>query len=310
MTLAPAPLLTTGAQHSAQTFRMMIRDLARGSEGVTEGGDLKVSPLPVPAGAVRIGDGSAVIRGRASPWQGHYTAYNIGAQDLTISPTGGTPRTDLIVLRVQDPEYEGNRNPATDPIVFFDVISNVPPTTVSPPAGYTAIALARVSLPESTGTVTAGMITDLRRIANPRRERTLSTAFPSSLDQLTYSDGKWHTWPASARWSLTIPPWAVNLKVVTTVAGLRMSRANVYASMQQVMGMVRGQDTVIDDDQGSGVRRSTVVLADSIYIPAALRGTTQTLYLGTFMSKAETGDLSVDGATSIVMDAEFTEGIG
>ena len=36
MTLAQAPLLVDGATHSAQTFRMMIKDLSRGMEGITE----------------------------------------------------------------------------------------------------------------------------------------------------------------------------------------------------------------------------------------------------------------------------------
>ncbi len=69
MTLAQAPLLVDGATHSAQTFRMMIRDLSRGGEGITEAADLKVTPLPVPGAGVQIADGSAVIRGQANAWQ-------------------------------------------------------------------------------------------------------------------------------------------------------------------------------------------------------------------------------------------------
>jgi len=309
MTLAQAPLLTNGATHSAQTFRMMIRDVARGSEGVTEGNDLKVTPLTVPAGGVLVGDGSGIIRGRAVPWQGHYTAYNIGTEQVPIAPTGASPRTDMVVLRVLDPEYEGNRNPATDPVVFFDVVSGVSSTATAPPAGYSAIPLARVSLPANTGTVTAAMITDLRRIANPRRERSLYPSFPNASSVLAYSDNKWHVWPSAAGWNVAVPPWATTAKIMLTMAGLRLTKADVFAQMRQYLGTDVGQATVIDDDQGNNTRRNTIVLGDTIAISPAARGTTQRLYVETYMYKAPTGDLGVDSGTSIFADVEFTEGI-
>lgn len=308
MTLAQAPLLTNGATHSAQTFRMMIRDLARGSEGVTEGNDLKVTPLTVPGGAVLVGDGSGIIRGRAVPWQGHYTAYNVGTEQVAIAPTGATPRSDLIVLRVLDPEYEGGRNPATDRIVFFDVVSGVSATTTTPPSGYSAIALARIDLPANTGTVTAAMIVDLRKVANPRRERSLRTAFPTASSTLAYSDNQWHTWPTNARWNVPVPPWATTATIVTTVTSIALRRADVFGLMRNVIGSATTQHIAIDDDQGSGTRRNTLVIADSLTLPAALRGTTAPIYLQTFMSRAETGDIVVDGATTFILDIEFNEG--
>ncbi|MCF1598301.1 hypothetical protein [Streptomyces muensis] len=309
MTLAQAPLLTTGAKHSAQTFRMMIRDLSRGAEGVTEGNDLKVTPLTVPAGGVLVGEGSGIVRGRAVPWQGHYTAYNIGTEQVPIAPTGASPRTDMVVLRVLDPEYEGNRNPATDDTVFFDVISGVSSTATAVPAGYSAIPLARVSLPANTGTVTAAMITDLRRIANPRRERSLYPSFPTALSTLAYSDAKWHVWPAAATWNVAVPSWATTAKIMLTVAGLRYTKADVFAQMRQYLGTDVGQATVIDDDQANNTRRNTIVLGDTITLSAAARGTTQRLYVETYMYKSPTGDLSVDAGTSIFADVEFSEGI-
>lgn len=51
MTLINPPLLTHGGTHAARAFRMMVRDLARGSQGVTEGNDLKVSQQATPARA-------------------------------------------------------------------------------------------------------------------------------------------------------------------------------------------------------------------------------------------------------------------
>ena len=308
MTLIQPPMMVNGGTHPARTMRMMIRDLSRGSQGVTEYNDLKVSQLTTPGAGVQVGDGSGVVRGAA--WgQGSYTQYNVGTQQVDIAPTGASARTDMVVLRVEDPEYEGTLNPASDDIGYFHVVSNVSSTATQPPAGMTAIPLARIALPANCATVTNAMVTDLRTIANPRRERQLYTAFPASLSQLTYQDDKWHTWPAAARWNIAVPSWAVSVKIVTTVAGLRLDSADVYAHMQNAFGTVLGQDTSIDDDQGNNIRRNTVVLADSLGVPAAMRGTTQALYLQTWMSKSETGNVGVDGSTSLIADVEFTEGV-
>ncbi|WP_075662097.1 hypothetical protein [Streptomyces acidiscabies] len=308
MALIQPPMLTHGGTHPARAFRMMVRDLASGNQGVTEGNDLKIRQWATPGAGIRVGDGSAVVTGAA--WgQGSYTQYNVGDAIVPIAPTGSAARSDLICLRVEDPEYEGNRDPAADDIGYFHVVSGVSATTKTVPSGMTAIPLARLDLPANTATVTDALIVDLRGIANPRRERKLYTAFPGALSELKYSDNKWHIWPAAAKWSIPVPAWATNVKIVTTVAGLRLTRADVYARMQHVLGTLLGQDISIDDDQGNNTRRSTVVIADNITVTAGLRGTTQTLYVQTYMSKSETGDLAVDSATSIIADIEFTEDV-
>ncbi|MGM9465373.1 hypothetical protein [Streptomyces murinus] len=308
MTLVQPPMLTHGGTHPARAFRMMVRDLARGSQGVTEANDLKVRQLSTPGSAVRVGDGSSVIRG-ASWGQGSYTQYNVGDAIVPVAPTGASGRSDLLIQRIEDPEYEGNRDPAKDDIGYFQVVPNVSATSTTPPAGMTAIPLARLDIPPNTATITDAMIKDLRRIANPRRTRLLFTAFPGTLSRLTYQDNKWHTWPSAARWTVPVPDWAVTLKAVTTVSGLRMDSADIFASMQQVIGTSQGQDTTIDDDQGKNVRRSTIVLADNMTVSSSMRGTNQVLYVQTYMAKSESGNLGVDGGTSLVCDVEFTEGV-
>ncbi|MGW2611423.1 hypothetical protein ACWC4A_44890 [Streptomyces mirabilis] len=308
MALIQPPMLTHGGTHPARAFRMMFRDLASGNQGVTEGNDLKVREWATPGAGVRVGDGSAVVRGAA--WgQGSYTQYNAGDALVPIAPTGSSARSDLICLRVEDPEYEGNRNPAADDIGYFHVVPGVSASAKAVPAGMTAIPLARLDLPANTATITSTMITDLRQIANPRRVRTLYTAYPGSLSRLTAQNGQWYNWPAAARWKVPIPSWATGAKLVVTLAGLRLSESDVFANMQTVLGTDYGQTTAIDDDQGSNTRRNTVVLADTIALSAALRDTTQDLFVRTQPSKAEWGNLGVDGATSLIADVEFTEGL-
>jgi hypothetical protein len=308
MTLAQAPLLVNGATHSAQSFRAMIKDLSRGSEGITEAADLKVTPLPTPGAGAQVADGSAVIRGKSSAWQGSYTAYNIGTASVPIAPTGATPRSDLIVLRVIDPEYEGNLDPARDQLNIFHVVANVASTSTAAPAGVTGVALARIDLPANTNTVTAGMIRDVRAVANPRRERTLYTSYPTKLSKAWKSDEKWYDWPAEARWMVPVPDWATKMICTVTLAGLRLDLGNVFGSIAAVLGTQQGQNVVVDDDQGKGVRRQTFIVAETLTLPAAYRGTRQPLFLRAMLAKNSTGDLSVDVASTLIADVEFTEG--
>lgn len=309
MVLIQPPLLTHGGTHSARAFRMMIRDLAAGSEGVTEGSDLKVVQLATPGAGVRVSDGSAVIRGAA--WaQGSYTQYNVGWATVPIAPTGASERSDLVVLRVEDPEYGGTRDPEADDIGYFHVVSNVSATTRTVPAGMTAIPLARIDIPANTAVITNAMITSLRRVANARRERRLYSAYPSGIHYFSGAVGQWVNWPTQGRWNVPVPAWATRIILTVTIAGLRQSDGNIFHNMQTVFGERQGQDTVIDDNQGNVVRRSTEMIADTFTVPAAYRGTTQPLFLQTYRQSAtQTGRLSVNGGTSIIADVEFTEGV-
>ncbi|MEW1657845.1 hypothetical protein [Streptomyces sp. NPDC093707] len=305
-----------GAEHSSEVARLLAYAAFGGAEGVVGVGDLRVQALSAPGAAVQVTTGACAIINRAAgaPYQAYAGRLPIGEQ-VPIAATGPSARSDLIVARVENPYSYGETwpqptDPKVGPYVFSRVVSGVPKTTTSVRqvrSGDSAIALARIDLPPNTSSVTQAMITDLRSMVRPRRDRRLHTAFPSTLSRLVYSDNIWKRWPMEARWDIAVPEWATRAKIVTTIAGLRLSFANVFADMQHVFAGVKGQDTVIDDDQGSGTRRNTVVIADNMYLPAAVRGTTQSLYLQTLISKAEAGDVGVDAATSIVCDVEFVE---
>jgi hypothetical protein len=312
MTLVQAPLLTSGASHSAQTFRMMLRDLARGSEGVTEGNDLKVSQLGTPGASVQIGDGSGVIRGRASTWQGHYTAYNIGTDTKAISSTGSSGRTDMLVLRVLDPSYEGGLNPASDQICFFDIVSNVSSTATSPPAGMSAIPLARITLPAFTSTITDSMITDLRKIANPRRETGLYTESPASLSTgIGGTSGTFSNFSTASGWSLSVPYWATAMKLNIQVGQLRYDTNNFFGYLRATFGSsLTMQQVALDDNQGTGVRRGTIVAGDTLAIPSSYRWTSQTLRVQAAGGATNGGGkVYVDASTTLIANVEFIEGL-
>ncbi|MER7707248.1 hypothetical protein ABTX81_30645 [Kitasatospora sp. NPDC097605] len=308
MALAKTPLMVNGATHPAQTFRLMIRDLAQGNEGVGGGGDLKVSALGVPGAQVQVAAGSGIAKGRMDTWQGHYSFYNTAVANVPVAPTGSTARSDMLCVRVLDPEYEGGRNPATDATVEFQVASNVGSAATVPPAGWTAIPLARFDMPAGTSVITAGMVKDLRSIANPRRERRLMPHVGFPYDPIVDTGGAWVNWPAAALWQLAVPSWATTANLVTTLAGLRLSGGNVFAEMRHVLGTTVGASAQIDDDGGAGFRRAHQIIADVLDIPQAMRGTTQNLKLQTLVYP-DPGTIDTNGATAAVLDIEWVEGL-
>lgn len=318
MTWDSVPWFTEGgAEHSSEVARLLAYAAFGGAEGVVGSADLQVKALGTPGAAVQVRTGACAVINRAqgSAYQA-YAARLPVADQVPIAATGVSARSDLIVARIENPYSYGETwpnasDPKVGPYVYTRVISGVPKTTTrvrQVRSSDSAIALARVDIPANTTSVTQAMIKDLRTMVAPRRDRRLYTAFPSTLSTLTYSDNKWHNWPGEpAKWDIDVPEWATRLKIVTTIAGLRMTKSNIYASMQNVFGTIQGQNTVIDDNTGTPTRRQTVVIADNMNISSSLRGTTQRLYLQTYMSKIESGDLSVDGSTSIVADLEFVE---
>lgn len=308
MALFQAPLLTDGATHPAQQFRMMIRDLARGSEGITEGDDLKVTALSTPGAAVQVGDGSGTVRGRANAFQGSYSVCNIGAAQVPIAATGAQARSDMIVLRVEDPEYEGSRNPATDPIMYFHPIPGVSSTATTVPGGLSAIPLARIDIPANTSTITSGMIVDLRRIANPRRHREQYVHSPTGAStSISNSNGTYTYFSTEAGWQVAVPEWASKAVVSVDIGQIKYSSAPFIGALRATFGASLTLQPVILDDNQTAIRRATMFVSDTLTLPSSYRGTTQLLRAQATGTSGNTGTVAVDASTTFRYDVEFVE---
>ncbi|MFG2276781.1 hypothetical protein ACGFNY_44360 [Streptomyces chartreusis] len=309
MALFPRPILTNGATHSAQQFRMLVRDLANGAEGITQGDDLKVTQRSTPGGGVLVGDGSAVVRGRANTFQGSYAACNIGAVDVPIAATGGSARSDMVILRIEDPEYEGTLDPETDEIAYFDVISNVSSSATAIPDSRTAIPLARIDIPSSTSTITNAMVTDLRQVANPRRRRSVFTQSPSSLSTGIGSSTSYSYFSTAAGVNVAVPDWATKVIIKIDVSPVRYDLGNFWGRIGATYGSsLATQDITLDDNQGSGARRIPAIIADTLTVPSAYRGTTQLLRVrASAMETGQAGRIYVDSGTTFAYDVQFEE---
>jgi hypothetical protein len=309
MSLFPRPILINGATHSAQQFRLLVRDLASDAEGITRGTDLKVTQRSTPGAGVTVADGSAVIKGRVNAFQGHYSACNTGAFDIDIATNGtGSPRSDMLILRVEDPDYEGIVNPATGDVAYFQIISNVSSSATAIPDGRTGIPLARITIPASTSTITDAMITDLRQIAQPRRDRTQYIHSPSgSSTVISNTNSSYSYFSTEAGWSVAIPDWASKAIIGIDIAQLRYSLNQFTGLLRANFGASLSLQPVILDDNQTGVRRQTIFVADTLTIPDAYRGTSQLLRPQATGSTGNVGGVSVDVSTTFRYDIEFIE---
>jgi hypothetical protein len=195
----------------AQLWRQQLYAATLKRSGIMAPGDLKVTAFGTPGAGVNIAGGTCVIAGQEVAGQGSYFGYNNGTDTVSVAATGGSPRTDLIVARVEDPTFAGSSwpwNPATQQLIYSRDLSS----TSSLPAGVTAIPLALLTIPASTSAITNAMITDMRALANPAGLRNVAFQQAVALDSMvvgTDSKTSYRNWGPS--FSIAVPWWAVNL---------------------------------------------------------------------------------------------------
>lgn len=301
-----------GAQHSPEVARLLAYAATSGSEGVIGVDDLKVTAQATPNGTVAVLPGGGLLLNRyAGGGQQSYILRGATSTNVTIAPTtSGGGRTDLIIARVLDPQYEGAApgNPLTFQYAYPTVIQGVSAgvkTARELNLGYPAIALAKVTLPVSTATVTAGMITDLRKVANPRRERLLDTAYWSgtavSVDTVGYKTLGTST-------TFEVPLWATAAKVVISYSGLALFAGNTTGWLRGMFNGLEIRPTFFDENwlAVGSFQRTTYAAAGEILIPSNMRGNSYTL---TLEGKRDSGPgyLQARLGTSVAIDIEFAE---
>ena len=323
MAMERVPYLVGGGfEHSAEVMRAMLAASTSGAEGIVNAGDFKVQPLAVPGTSVRVAPGNALIRNSYGGGQAQTYACRAGSEtQVPIEATGSAgSRTDLIVARIDDPTYQGG---AFDPLTFeaarFEVIQGVPASTKTVAElglSYPAIALARVKLPASTGTVTAAMITDLRSVALPRVQRHLFTHNLSNEETDAINppvgDEMGEAWP-NVFWNFTIPDWATRVRVRAILGGVRVEEKspNNYGNLFVRFGTVpTGFSTQYgrwDNSMAGGVTRQTFMVADDRTVPSSFRGIDTRAYIRATRKNDNLNVPLLDTFSSISLDLEFYE---
>lgn len=314
-----------GAEHPPEVERLLAYAATASNEGVVGISDLKVTAQAAPDGTVQIAPGGAVLRNRyAGGGEQSYIARAALSENLTIPATSaGSGRTDLVVVRIDDPQYPGVPAPATilnGPYVSTYLIQNVPAgtrTAAELNLGYPAIALAKITQPVSNAAVTNAMITDLREVANPRAQRSvfainLATGVFDIQDS-SAADGE--QWPNSSGWTVDVPEWATQMRVVATWAQVLIPPGNAVGNLWARLGITSGTyvDSAItkyDTPNAAGQGRATFMLGATLAIPSALRGQRNvplTLRAKRLSESASTAEIRLDYASSVILDVEFGE---
>ena len=290
-----------GAEHSPAVARMLAYSATGGTNGVAAALDLRVQPLDIPGTSVTVMPGGAIIL-NAYPGGGQqtYIARNMSATDVPIPPTGSSSGAVLyVILRVDDPEF-GAAVPADaveGPYNRFTTVTSI--TNLN----YPFVPLAKITMPASTGTITGSMITDLRKIANPRTERDMRLIFPTADRNMSKTG--YTSWPfATTMTNIDGPSWATKLDIVAHVSGAEITGSGI--SFGGVRTKFDGVATAQNGIVRGGVGRHSFTLIGSHPVSATQRGKVLTLALEGYQTGG-TGLIQADYQTSVAVDWVFTE---
>lgn len=279
MALPNPAFVDANARHDANVLRALGELVSEGQEGVRGPTHLAVKALGTPGGAVTVGPGVYSVKNTAAG--GSYENY-IGKvlenEQVSVSPTDSSgPRTDLVILRIENPYVAGTgtwaepASPADGPYAHVRVIEGVAANTQtvrSLNSTWTAITLARITRPASTGIVTQAHITDLRSMIDLTVERIVvinnPPATPPPIATEIWSEstpcqnaatipstqtGSWAYFPLAADWQVPVPSWALGMDIH-------------IITNPQVTGDVWGGMRLVIDEGGGTVDSMGVVPAD------------------------------------------------
>lgn len=316
-----------GAEHTPESARRLVYASTNGAEGVGGVNDLRVLPLAVPGQGVRVTVGSALMRSR---YVGGETQTYMGSvyqqETVSVTPTGSqSKRSDLVIMRVEDPFAAGSPyNPPADvdiadsPYVYIRVISGVPANTtrLQSVPGYandTGVALARIDYPVNTGTVTAGMIVDLRSVAQPRRSEVVFARPRVAADDTTQrfltattaNGGEYFPGGGGApnEFEVDVPAWATRMVIDARWMSIHYKN-NPYGSFWIEYGDEYRNHTWPNKQQyefatqwfsynapntGADEKTDNWLLMDEVPVPAKLRGKKMTVVFKAGVSVASMG---------------------
>lgn len=314
--------------------RQSQRDAGAGS-GVARPGDLKVTQMNTPGTGVRIAAGDDIIQCRAPGRDREsYSTPNFSAQDWMgdagtgIPGTGsGSGRRDMIIHEILDPSLPRHYTPQEQwPAGAYSKISVVPgvaasaKTVADVPAlnDVTCYELTAINWPAATATITNAMLEDLRVVHTPfsaRAWRTLNLSVLQRLSATTAYPTGGQTWPSE----FTGEVGKIKIPERATHARIRMDWGSVrfIIATQGLLWVQVGQNTHPDVQRtramsfdAAATSREGLFIADTIPIPASMRGTEQWFFPRGNLSAAISADTQrpyVNTSSGIVLDVEFFE---
>jgi hypothetical protein len=224
-----------GAKHSANVGRVLAYMAAGGQAGITSPGDLKVSPSAPIDGNVHVGVGAlSILNGEGNAKNEAYIGRATAVSDVPISPTGSSARSDLVVIRVRDPQYSyaAPTDRTVGPYIFPEVVPGVPAGTVHAEQVASLLnkavyALGRVDMPPNTTNVQGGYIADLRELAHQRYKAINQLQRgPTPSEVVALTDTNWKNFPSNSL-AVPVPFWATHADVEMMVTMVLDGNANM-----------------------------------------------------------------------------------
>jgi len=325
----PGVYAVDGARIRAATLRAELYSATGGAEGVVSPGDLKVRPLATPGAGVTIDRGTALVRNRSGNVRGEtYAARAPLASSLDGPTLQPAPRSHGVILRIEDPEFipwtlPAGTDPATynyaKPILIQNIASGIT-SAAQLNLGYSALLLARIDIPANTTTITENMIKDMRKVAQPRRQRHVSSWRPADgvQEKLQATSPNLGLFPSMQK-LVPCPEWATQVKMIVNVGNLVHAGERVIGGMRAEYGWnlpgnpyvyteTSGIHYVVPPSDAWSVERNTVIIAGEAAIPASFRGLSHYVRIGSNLTSVLTGgQLNADEWTTITVDLEFVE---
>lgn len=258
-------------------------------------------------------------------------------RDLVILEITDPEMESVTYPEPTDPEYTGGWQ-LGDSFCRITVIPGVASgvksldqITTGPYANVTGVTLAAINWLPSTSTIgngavpTAGLaaIEDLRVVHSPEEKTAwrafgISGAAQSLTSAVAYPGGQ--TFPAAAvddgGLYIPIPDWATQATIVSTLSGVTvpggannvLGRVWVQVGSDADPDVFRTEPTMWDIATGVGRHRVTLVTADTVPIPASMRGLERRFYPRGNKTSGPNGEsLVADSGTSVVMQVTFRE---
>lgn len=239
--------------HSPELLRTFAYLATGGNEGIAAPTDLRVQQMDTATGRVRISPGACAVLNRHPEARSEmYVARAPGYSYLDIPANGTGVRTDLIGIRVDDPQYAGVAGPAneTEAATWRFARPYRHPNASSAEVnaarrgqldlGFPVYWLAAVVIPSSTSAITQAMISDLRQMAVPQQRAVVEGSGPTPEVSLTTTTGA--VWP-DFQPTIRVPTWATMASCKATLS-----------SVGQRNGSAQGQLTVVlNGNAGGGV---------------------------------------------------------
>lgn len=325
MALETVPwFIDQNAHHSADVARLLAYVAFRGEQGIVSPLDFAVTALNTPGGSVNIAPGAGSVLNRAlGKGQQSYAIRGISTENVAVTPTTGAIRSDLVVLRIENPYLSGEpwANPPdliNGPYLYARVISNVPNTTTTlkqVDSTMSGIALARIDIPVSTSAITNAMIVDLRKMVSALQTTDELFTACDNNQILTAATTTYTQFPNQCDYNVFVPEWATHLQInaiCDPAVVLNGATHGIHTNWRWSInsGAITTTPTDLDINSpgvatGQGDYRCTKPYSTSVTLTPAMRGTTinvkpQMAHNKTFVN--HTDDLKASRGTSMAVE--------